>query len=522
MTVGKDVSSLFPDVLKCMQTSDIELKKLVYLYLMNYAKSQPEIVILAVNTFCKDTEDPNPLIRALAIRTMGCIRVERILDYLCEPLKRGLNDPNPYVRKTAALAVAKLYDLSPTLAEDHGFLTQLQEMLSDSNPSVVANVIASLCEINEKMPELPVFIINSTNLSRLLASLDDCTEWGQITILDAIAEYQPQNDSETEMVIDKTLSRLQHIHPGVVLSSMKVLLVSLKHLSIKTSPLHTKLTEYMNSVTKKMVPPLVTLLSSPPEIQYIALRNARLILQLYPKLLQNELHIFFCKYNDPIYVKLEKLHMLVMLSSDENIDQILSELKEYSQEIDVEVVSQSISAMVDCVSRVPTHVSKCGLILMEFIATEHEHLVQSSIIAMKDLLRMYPEELKAHVPDMFHNVKLVMFDPESLASLLWILGEYCHLIENAPNILLYFIDSFTEEPLQVQYQILTAAVKIYLSMPSFTQEQVFELLKTTTTRCDHADLRDRAFIYWRLLSADPKFAKASIYDMIDMYNNDSL
>ncbi|KAJ1498037.1 beta-adaptin [Coelomomyces lativittatus] len=53
MTVGKDVSGLFTDVLKCMQTEDLELKKLVYLYLMNYSKSQPELVILAVNSFVK-------------------------------------------------------------------------------------------------------------------------------------------------------------------------------------------------------------------------------------------------------------------------------------------------------------------------------------------------------------------------------------------------------------------------------------------------------------------------------------
>jgi len=53
MTIGKDVSSLFADVVKNMQTDDIELKKLVYLYLINYAKSQPELVILAVNTFVK-------------------------------------------------------------------------------------------------------------------------------------------------------------------------------------------------------------------------------------------------------------------------------------------------------------------------------------------------------------------------------------------------------------------------------------------------------------------------------------
>lgn len=63
MTVGKDVSSLFPDVVNCMQTTNIELKKLVYLYVINYAKAQPELAILAVNTFRKDSLDPNPLIR---------------------------------------------------------------------------------------------------------------------------------------------------------------------------------------------------------------------------------------------------------------------------------------------------------------------------------------------------------------------------------------------------------------------------------------------------------------------------
>jgi AP-1 complex subunit beta-1 len=63
MTVGKDVSALFPDVANCMQTDNLELKKLVYLYLMNYAKSQPDMAIMAVNTFVKDCEDPNPLIR---------------------------------------------------------------------------------------------------------------------------------------------------------------------------------------------------------------------------------------------------------------------------------------------------------------------------------------------------------------------------------------------------------------------------------------------------------------------------
>lgn len=53
MTIAKDVSALFSDVVNCMQTDNLELKKLVYLYLMNYAKSQPDMAIMAVNTFVK-------------------------------------------------------------------------------------------------------------------------------------------------------------------------------------------------------------------------------------------------------------------------------------------------------------------------------------------------------------------------------------------------------------------------------------------------------------------------------------
>jgi len=48
MTMGKDVSMLFADVLNCMQTENMELKKLVYLYLTNYASAEPDLAILAV------------------------------------------------------------------------------------------------------------------------------------------------------------------------------------------------------------------------------------------------------------------------------------------------------------------------------------------------------------------------------------------------------------------------------------------------------------------------------------------
>ena len=120
MTIGKDVSALFPHMVRCMATQSIELKKLVYLYIINYAKSKPDLTIMAVNSFQQDSRNvQNPLLRALAVRTMSCIRIERITEYLCESLKDALTDDDPYVKKTAATAVAKLYQTSPRLVKDH-------------------------------------------------------------------------------------------------------------------------------------------------------------------------------------------------------------------------------------------------------------------------------------------------------------------------------------------------------------------------------------------------------------------
>lgn len=149
MTVGKDVSMLFTDVIKSMQTDNLELKKLVYLYIINYARSQPEKAILVVNSFQKDASAASPLIRALAIRTMGCIRVDRITEYLCEPLAAALKDSDPYVRKTAAICVAKLYDINHELVEEQGFIDRLRDLLNDANRMVVSNTVAALTEISE-------------------------------------------------------------------------------------------------------------------------------------------------------------------------------------------------------------------------------------------------------------------------------------------------------------------------------------------------------------------------------------
>jgi len=121
---GRDVSSLFPDVVKNVVCQNIELKKLVYIYLVHYAESQSETALLAINTFQKGLENKNQLIRSMALRVMSSIRVRLISNLVVMAIKSAARDGSPYVRKTAAHAIPKVYRFGFLLMNLHlGFLT---------------------------------------------------------------------------------------------------------------------------------------------------------------------------------------------------------------------------------------------------------------------------------------------------------------------------------------------------------------------------------------------------------------
>jgi len=504
MTVGKDVSALFTDVLNCIQTPNIELKKLVYLYLVNYAKTNPDMALLAVNTFVKDAADPNPLVRALAIRTMGCIRVERITEYLCEPLADCIRDDDPYVRKTAAVCVAKLHDINPEMVVDRGFVDQLRDLLTDANPTVVANAVAALSEIADASGEDDVMRMSTSVLQKLLAALNECTEWGQVSILDCLAKYVPTEAKDAEAIVERVAPRLQHANAAVVLSAVKVIL---QYMHEAFDPESETATAYR----KKLGPPLVTLVNSEPEICYVALRNINLIVQRDARILESEIKAFFCKYNDPIYVKLEKLEIMIRLVSEKNVEQVLLEFKEYAHEVDIDFVRRAVRAIGRCAIKLERAAQRCVTVLLELIGERVPYVVQEAVCVTKDIFRKYPDRYESVIATLCESLE-VLDEPEAKASMIWIIGEYAEQIENADELLETFLESFAEEEHDVQLQLLTATVKLFLKQPNLgnSQEMVQRTLDLATTNCKDPDLRDRGFIYWRLLSSNPECAKAVV------------
>lgn len=215
---------------------------------------------------------------------MSCLRADKILSYLSDPLHRTLHDESPYVRKTAALAVAKLFDLKPSLALEGGFVEVLREMVGDGNPMVVANAVAALSDIQEAYDQArsrqtsrsddgaepaaddadsededddspsalaggakELFAIDGPTLSKLLIALNECSEWGRIALLSALARFKTADVETAEHICERVMPQFQHANGGVLLGAVRVVMIHLKTVERD---------ELRKMLVKKMAPPL--------------------------------------------------------------------------------------------------------------------------------------------------------------------------------------------------------------------------------------------------------------------------
>lgn len=107
--------------------------------------------------------------------------------------------------------------------------------------------MAALTEISEAAVQKDIFIIDETVLQKLLAALNECTEWGQICILNALAEHKPSTEKDAIDMVERVAPRLQHVNASVVLAAVKVLMLYLGYNYGETVD---------SLIVKKLAPPL--------------------------------------------------------------------------------------------------------------------------------------------------------------------------------------------------------------------------------------------------------------------------
>jgi vesicle coat complex subunit len=211
---------------------------------------------MSINLFRKDANNKaNPIIRALAVRTMSSLRVPKLNEYLVDTLKQALNDEDPYVRKTAVLSIPKIYEIAPNDPDTANLVTILENIVvKESNALVLANTIASLEEISMITGKQHIKM-DSVLLSRILVAVNECMEWAQVFILDFLCKYTPQDEAEAEMIIDRIIPRLSHINPSVVFGAIKLMVRYLDFLSNE---------DLIRNLCKKLAPSIVSVVSFTP------------------------------------------------------------------------------------------------------------------------------------------------------------------------------------------------------------------------------------------------------------------
>ncbi|VDP23817.1 unnamed protein product [Schistosoma margrebowiei] len=493
------------------------------------------------NVVSKNAEDPNQLVRASSLRVLSSIRIPLILPIVTLAIQDASKDLSPYVRKTAAHAILKVYSLDPT--EKDTLIEIIDRLLSDKTTVVVGSAVRAFEEV---CPErLDLIHKNYRKLCNLVMDVD---EWGQVVILSMLTRYartqfpnpeKPlitiENDnsstpanissnqsdngqsksipisgngnnhnctsSKSDTIITTPEKSTQYsmsdalpvldADRNALLNASRYLLHSHNSAVVMAS---SQLLFYLNAKDDypNVVRALIRTLHRNREVQYIVLSNiASLITIEHRHLFEPYLRLFFIFSTDSLQVKLLKLEILSSLITETSSSVILREFQYYVNSFDEEFVTATIQAIGRCASIVPQISDVCLGGLLRLMSRPKEKIMGECVIVLRKLLQMKTtdhKEIITHIAQLADTMTI----PTALASILWLLGEFSHRVPKiAPDILRKMAKSFTQQETIVKFQIINLAAKLCIVNPRQTlilTQYIFNLAKYDT----NYDIRDKA------------------------------
>uniref|UniRef100_A0A7N6AC76 AP-3 complex subunit beta n=1 Tax=Anabas testudineus TaxID=64144 RepID=A0A7N6AC76_ANATE len=521
---GKNASELFPAVVKNVASKNIELKKLVYVYLVRYAEEQQDLALLSISTFQRALKDPNQFIRASALRVLSSIRVPIIVPIMMLAIKEAAADLSPYVRKTAAHAIQKLFSLDPDQKEQ--LIEVIEKLLKDKSTLVAGSVVMAFEEVCPDRIDLI-----HKNYRKLCNLLVDVEEWGQVVIISMLTRYARTQfispwqedamfdennekafyDSDSEEKQGHMESKPYIMDPDhrLLLRNTKPLLQSRNTavvMSVAQLYWHLAPKHEVSIVTKS----LVRLLRSHREVQYVVLQNIATMSIQRKGMFEPFMKSFYVRSTDATHIKTLKLEILTNLANEANISTILREFQTYVKSQDKAFAAATIQAIGRCATNISEVTDTClnGLVLL--LSNRDETVVAESVVVIKKLLQTQPSEhseIIKHMAKIFDNITVAM----ARASILWLMGEYCERVPKiAPDVLRKMAKTFTAEEDIVKLQIVNLAAKLYLTNSKQTKLLTQYILNLGKYDQNY-DIRDRTRFIRQLIVPSEKSGSLNKY-----------
>ncbi|CRK16056.1 hypothetical protein BN1708_017456 [Verticillium longisporum] len=543
----------FSSVVKNVASPNIEIKKLVYIYLIHHAEQEPDLALLSINTIQKSLSDTNPQVRALALKTMSGIRVPVISQIVSLAIKKGVADMSPLVRRAAALAIPKCYRLDPSQRPQ--LVDYLAALLADRQYFVAGAAVAALMDMCPERIDLV-----HKHYRGLVKKIVDMDEWSQMTTLRMMTYYArrcfpkrmrsvktthtapktadlgdlgdfygetassgetaspappapPGDDTDQVPVLDPDLVLLLNgIRPLLQSRNSAVVIATTRCYTDIGTP------EYVKSA----IGPLIALLRGPQDVQQIALYNIVSVCLSRPQDFVKYANHFLIRATDPPQVwelKLEVLTLIFPHATAHVKSLILSELEHFSGSTDKALVKEAVRAIGRCAQADATTAPRCLRLLLAQITSLDGTLAAESLTVIRHLIQQDPEGHIATVVRLAKNLDSAT-DPQARATIIWLVGEFAGINGEdniAADVLRILVKDFASESEAAKRQIVLLAAKVYLhhinrqaedktaETPEPNQDEhvvaklwdyVLLLVRYDTSY----DLRDRARMYRALLS----------------------
>ncbi|KAF8622581.1 hypothetical protein AX15_006925 [Amanita polypyramis BW_CC] len=501
---GRNISEYFAQVVKNVASQNLEIRKLVYIYLLRYAEQEPDLALLSINTFQKDLNDSNPYIRAMALRVLGGIKVPMIGNIVVLAIKKSAADVSPYVRKSAALAIPKCYSLDANHLP--ALISVITILLRDRSPLSIGSVAVAF----EAVCPTRLDLLHQ-HYRRLCRTLLDVDEWGQVDLMNLLLRYArtmlPRPiinaasldiDSDVELLLSSAEPLLHSRNPAVVLAAARILYYA--------GP---------SSYIQKAVQPLLRLMNQSREVERVVLVYLLTISRTHREPFIPYYSRFFIRRDDISQVKRDKLQLLMNLLTVENSQAIIHELIEYTNDTDDDVVLESTMSIGKCAQVIPECAQQCLSALIEMIKSPYDAVVSNAVVVLKTLLQA--QMSVSHAPAATQIVRRlaqsidIIRHENARVCVLWLVGQYaeCHdatpgppgIAEWAPDVLRKMAKSFNGETSAIKLQVVVLASKLLVLSPGDQRLQLLARYVLNVARYDkNYDVRDRARMMASLLS----------------------
>jgi vesicle coat complex subunit len=488
----------FSHVIKNVASPSLQVKKLVYIYLLQHAEHEPDTALLSINTIQKSLTDTNPHLRALALRVMSSIRVPVISQIVSLGIKRGSGDMSPYVRRAAALAIPKCYSLDPNTEPQ--LLEYLSTLLGDRQYFVAGAAVASFMELCPDRLDLI-----HPHYRSLVRKLVDMDEWGQLATLRLMTVYarkcfprrtrkvkkatgnntnnksakstkgfyDSESESEEEEEEEQDMEEIVVLDPDLelLLKGCQSLLQSRNAavvIAVARTYLYLGTLEYLSQA----IGPLVSLLRSAGGIQHIALYNIVQVCLTHPEPFVKYYTHFLVRSTDAPHIwrlKLELLTLIFPHAQPRLQSLILAELSHFSHSgsLDPALVKESVRAIGRCSqspATSPQTSARCLKLLLKHIGSADAHLVAESLEVIRHLIQRDPDAHRTTVVRLAKHLDAAT-SPQARASIIWLVGEFAGIDpENniAADVLRILVKGFADEAEPAKLQIVLLAAKVYV------------------------------------------------------------